>query len=277
MEQYNNISNSNEPNETNNIGIVKKIWQTWKTSKLPEVARLPFISWGMNNNWERNLKNDDEINEFIYSNFPMLYDLYKNVPFGVMKADIWRYCVIYKNGGLYTDLDTTCIYKIENWIPKDAQFVVSGEISTQYFCQWTFYAAPNCYILKRIIELLLIRLKNIKFFKQMVHYYTGPTFFTLGIIIAIKELLIIEGHLELSQKINSRILRNIPYMPNNNILKMFLLKHHIHILPINVFNNKYVRHHFAGSQWNYKGYIPWKLNKNNILEKMGVNNISLNI
>ena len=247
--------------------IVKKIWQTWKTSKVPEVARLPFISWSVNDGWERFFKNDKEINKFIRVNFPRLFRVYRTLPFGVMKADIWRYCVIYKHGGLYTDLDTSCVKKLDDWIPKDAQFVVSGEKHTELFCQWTFYAAPNCYIMKRMVNFLFKRLNNVTFFREMVHYYTGPTFFTLAIVVAIKEMLMMEGHVELSKNIDSRLLRKVPRMPDNHPLKAFLLKHKIYILPINVFNSIYVKHHFGGSKWTNHDYVPWKIHKNNYLQQ----------
>lgn len=253
--------------ENDNKSIVKKIWQTWKISKVPKVARLPYLSWGfMNKDWKRELKNDKEIAEYIQTNYPKLYKKFKKLPFGVMKADIWRYCVTYNEGGLYTDLDTTCVSKINNWIPEDAQFVVSGELRTELFCQWTFYSAPKSYIMKRIIELLDIRLTGVKFFKQMVHYYTGPTFFTLGIVTAIKELLLMENNEVLAKKINSRLLRKVPKMSKEHPLKKFLLKHKIYILPIDVFNSIYAKHHYGGSRWNFKDYVPWKIQKNNYID-----------
>jgi mannosyltransferase OCH1-like enzyme len=255
--------------EHDDKSIVKKIWQTWKISRVPNIARLPFLSWAyMNKDWKRELKNDKEIAEYVQIHFPKLYRKFIGVPFGVMKADIWRYCVTYNEGGLYTDLDTTCISKINNWIPEDAQFVVSGELKTELFCQWTFYSAPKSYIMKRIIELLNIRLTGVKFFKQMVHYYTGPTFFTLGIVTAIKELLLMENKVELAKKVDSRLLRTVPKMHQGHPLKKFLLKHKIYILPIDVFNSIYAKHHYGGSRWNFKDYVPWKIQKNNYINTL---------
>jgi mannosyltransferase OCH1-like enzyme len=249
--------------------LVKKIWQTWKIKKVPLIARIPFLSWYQNKGWERALENDEEIEKFIYTNFPDLKKTFNKVPFPVMKADIWRYCVIYKNGGLYTDLDTTCMIPIERWLPPDAEFVFSCENRTELFCQWTFYAKPGHYILKRMIELLKIRMKDkIKFFKPMVHFYTGPTFFTLSIVTAIKEMLIMEGENELASMICSRLLRRVPFMKPNNKLKKFLLKNKIYIFRNNVFDGLFVKHHYGGNSWNCKGYVPWKLQKKATLYKM---------
>jgi mannosyltransferase OCH1-like enzyme len=36
------------------------------------------------------------------------YDAYQRLPIKVMKADLWRYCVIYEYGGIYADTDTIC-------------------------------------------------------------------------------------------------------------------------------------------------------------------------
>ena len=70
-----------------------------------------------------------------------------------MKADIWRYCVIYKNGGLYTDLDTTCVIPIERWLPPDAEFTLVVKIELNcfngHFMQSrTLYSKKNDRIIK---------------------------------------------------------------------------------------------------------------------------------
>ena len=109
---------------------------------------------------------------------------------------------------------------------------------------------------------------KIKFFKPMVHFYTGPTFFTLSIVTAIKEMLIMEGEKELASMICSRLLRRVPFMSNDNKLKKFLLKHKIYIFRNNVFDGLFVKHHYGGNSWNCKGYVPWKLQKKATLHKM---------
>lgn len=254
--------------------LIKKIWQTWKTKKIPMIARIPFLSWYQNKLWSRSVKDDNDIDLYVKTNYPTLYSKFAKVPFPVMKADIWRYCVIAKEGGLYTDLDTTCMIPIQKWLPPDAEFVISCENRTQLFCQWTFYARPGHYIMKRMVELLDIRLaKEYKFFKQMIHYYTGPTFFTLSIVTAIKEMLIMEGENELATKINSKLLRNVPRAVNGenlNKLREFLLKHKIYIFRNNVFDGLFVKHHYGGNTWNVKGYVPWKLQRNKVMNNLAI-------
>ena len=126
------------------------IFQTWKTHKIPKVALTPVLTWKhMVKDWNYKLYDDRECLNFIKENFnDKILNIYKALPFGVMKADFWRYCVIYKKGGLYTDLDTTCLVSPTRWIPEDAEFVVSGELRTPLFCQWTFYSKKDNPIMK---------------------------------------------------------------------------------------------------------------------------------
>lgn len=66
----------------------------------------------------------------------------------VMKADLWRYCVVYHYGGLYTDSDTVCLQNPSIFL-KDSYLTTTLEHDT-HFCQWTFSAPPKSPILKRI-------------------------------------------------------------------------------------------------------------------------------
>lgn len=75
-----------------------------------------------------------------------------------------------------------------------------------------------------------------------------------------------ENKEELAKKIDSRLLRTVPKMDKEHPLKKFLLKHKIYILPIGVFNSTYVKHHYGGSRWNFKDYVPWKIQKNNYID-----------
>lgn len=40
---------------------------------------------------------------------PEIYSAYNRLPLGVMKADLWRYCIIYKYGSIYADIDTVSL------------------------------------------------------------------------------------------------------------------------------------------------------------------------
>ena len=260
--QFNDIDEKNKKKEQMNI------FQTWKTHKIPKVAQTPVLTWKfMGKDWNYNLYNDNQCLNFIRDNYnDKILKIYKALPFGVMKADFWRYCVIYKKGGLYTDLDTTCLVPPTRWIPEDAEFVVSGELRTPLFCQWTFYAKKDSPILKKIIDVVCSRIMrgNLHDIKAaMIHNYTGPQAFTAGIVTAIKEIALKENKKHLIPYITSIFLKK----NNNKELKDMLKRHKIYILPNGVFDGLYVEHHYGGSRWNYVGYVPWKQQLKSIIRK----------
>ena len=122
----NAIHRSFKPKENYNSVIPFNIYQTWHSKNLPplmsknvEVIKQhnPFFNYY--------LYDDNDCREFIKSNFPpsVLYAFDKLVP-GAYKADLWRYCVLYKKGGIYLDIKYTPINKFrfialtekEHWV-----------------------------------------------------------------------------------------------------------------------------------------------------------------
>ena len=122
------------------------------------------------------------MSQFIEVKFPDLKPLDDRLPLKVMKEELWRYCVIYEFGGIYADVDTVLLVNPEMFI-KDKLLVVTPENNT-HFCQYFFAAPPKSPVLKSIIDLMVERIKNMEVIKgeHVVHYLTGPSVFTDGII-----------------------------------------------------------------------------------------------
>jgi hypothetical protein len=90
--------------------IPLNLFQTWFTldlkGKMAEnVARLK----SQNPEFTHYLFDDDMCRNFIRENFDgdVLYTFDKLTP-GAYKADLWRYCVLYKKGGIYLDIKYVC-------------------------------------------------------------------------------------------------------------------------------------------------------------------------
>ena len=119
--------------------------------------------------------------DFIKNNFDeKTYQAYSMLPINVMKADLWRYCIIYYYGGIYADADTIC--KINpNIFINNSLLTIVPENET-HLCQWTFSAPKNSPILKTIIDLSVERILNTPIKgEHIIHYLTGPALFTDGI------------------------------------------------------------------------------------------------
>ena len=41
--------------------------------------------------------------------------MFTSYPLGVMKADFWRYCIMFVEGGIYSDIDTESYVPINQW------------------------------------------------------------------------------------------------------------------------------------------------------------------
>ena len=119
--------------------------------------------------------------DFIKNNFDEnVYKAYSMLPMPVMKADLWRYCIIYKCGGIYADTDTVC--KINPNIFINDSFLTIVPENETHLCQWVFSAPANSPILKSIIDLSVERILNTPIKgEHIIHYLTGPGLFTDGI------------------------------------------------------------------------------------------------
>jgi mannosyltransferase OCH1-like enzyme len=111
--------------------IPKIIWQTHKTSTPPIESLDSIKSWIIKNtDYDWYYMDDTKCENFIIDHLSDEYvDMYKSLPYGVMKSDMWRIAVIYVYGGIYADLDTECIVPIDLWT-SDKDLIVSYEPPT---------------------------------------------------------------------------------------------------------------------------------------------------
>lgn len=86
--------------------IPKIIHQTWKTNEIPK-EWLPFVRKvkELNPGWQYKLWTDSDNDEFVKNEYPEFYNIFKGFSRGIMRADVIRYLIMYKIGGVYLDLD----------------------------------------------------------------------------------------------------------------------------------------------------------------------------
>jgi len=87
------------------------IYQTWYTKNLPPVMKNTVNRLISDNpQFQHVLYDDNECREFIQQNFDqVVVDAFDSLIPGAYKADMWRYCILYKNGGIYMDIKYQCI------------------------------------------------------------------------------------------------------------------------------------------------------------------------
>lgn len=86
--------------------IPKIIHQTWKDEEIPPKWKV-FVenNKALNADWEYMLWTDDKCLKFVEQEFPDFLKQYQSFPKNIMRADVIRYLIMYKIGGVYLDLD----------------------------------------------------------------------------------------------------------------------------------------------------------------------------
>jgi len=181
----------------------------------------------INTGYDYRFYDDNQTNDLMKTledEFPGIYDLYNNLPLPVMKADIFRYCVVYKVGGIYADADCVLVDgKIGRLVNYNGFVCPYDDGWPGLFGQYVFSAPPKSPVLYSIITVILRKLSGLNFAEvvkkniQFVHYLTGPTIFTEGI----REYILGRGETQ----------QNMNYIKENVLTnKSLLLKHDIVLL-----------------------------------------------
>jgi mannosyltransferase OCH1-like enzyme len=173
---YINNQNKNQKNidKNTNFVIPANIFQTWHTKILPPLMLNAILQIkNTNPNFCHYLFDQNECREFIRNNFDSTvlnaYD--KLVPLAY-KADLWRYCILYKKGGIYLDVKYVPIngFKMANLLTKE-HFVLDLDKNGIYNA--LLVCKPGNEILLKAINDIVKNVEN-KFYGINCLEPTGP-------------------------------------------------------------------------------------------------------
>lgn len=271
--------------KTKQMTFPRKIWQTWKVHPLVFEERdlTTARTWAERNptyRWE--VLTDQNDLAYVERNFgpegfnrlDIVY-VYRELTARIIKADLLRYLVMYVEGGVYTDIDVEALRPISRFVPerydeRDIDMVIGVEIDQpefrkhpilgqkcMSFCQWTFMAKPQQPVMLKLVENIMVWLKEVAQqqnvpisqvhldFDQVISG-TGPSAFTRAIL---DEMSRVTG-------------RTVTWDPFHNIAESKLIGG-ILVLPVEAFaagqghsdsgnhDTKYalVKHHYHASKW----------------------------
>jgi mannosyltransferase OCH1-like enzyme len=232
--------------------IPKIIWQTYKCNyeELPQYVKDCATTWKeINPEWEYRYMSDKDTENFVLEYFGIdWYNFFIKMPYGVMRADIWRYMIIFIYGGVYADLDTICKEPIENWLLPSYDTVISMDTDEPYCCQYLFASIPQSLLFKKTLDLIQIKGKHIDLYEtglQKVYNITGPIVWTEGVR---QGLGVLEG-----EPFNFD-----DYFKYTNASLLCYGGDELVF-----FNGKMVEHLVASKNWT-EGYNPWQIEVGNI-------------
>lgn len=109
-----------------------------------------------------------------YKDNPRAMAAYLGMPDVIMRADLLRYMIMAKSGGVYSDLDTKCLIPVDEWVAEEeygrAKVVVGVEIDLSHdyvsreeqgrfqLCQWTLMAMPGSRHFEAVVDSIVDRL-----------------------------------------------------------------------------------------------------------------------
>jgi len=164
------------------MAIPKVIYQTYKTEQLPLIFKWHISRLKKNNpDYDYQFYNDEKIASFIETEFGSdIFKLYNRINIGAAKADFFRYAILYKKGGVYLDIDSRILNKIDSFVFEKDAAVISNESNGEYFIQFALFFEANHPFLEKTIELLISNLKN-NSYPFDTHKMTGPTVYSKAI------------------------------------------------------------------------------------------------
>ncbi|KAI0019965.1 glycosyltransferase family 32 protein [Xylariomycetidae sp. FL0641] len=183
------------------------IWQTWKYT--PAHGEFEFreqeASWTqLHPGFVHEVITDQvavNLLRLLYASVPEVLDAYNALPEPVLKADFFRYLILFARGGIYSDIDTYAIQSALDWlpdsVPKESIGLIVGieadpdrpDWADWYsrriqFCQWTIQAKPGHPVLRDIITRItnetLKRKREGTFVskEKSIVEFTGPAIWT---------------------------------------------------------------------------------------------------
>lgn len=189
--------------------IPRVIHQTFMSKNLPpELQQNVDNLKKLNPGWKHILHDDDDIKAFITENYgPSILSYYEriNPRYGAARADLFRYLLLYKCGGVYLDIKSTCTRPLDEVLLPDDRYILAhwrnkaGESHEGFgmskevahltggeYQQWHIIAAPGHPFLRAVLETVLTNIDN---YRPWLHgtggigvlRLTGPLAYTLAI------------------------------------------------------------------------------------------------
>jgi len=158
--------------DTSIYTIPKNVYQTWENNLFGKTHFKELVNFrNLNSNYNFFIFDKDKRDQYMEQHWSKndIYQVYKKARFGQIKADIFRYCILYERGGFYFDISKGCnvcldeLYNssseavisnepIECIIPPDQSIFSNLKYPWNNFLQWGLGFKKNHTLLKMVIE-----------------------------------------------------------------------------------------------------------------------------
>ena len=156
--------------------ITKVIFQTMETTLLPNEMCEAINKWKeLNPEYQHIYFTSLDCRKFIKQYFPSyVYKAYNTILPGAFKADLWRCCVLYIYGGIYTDSRTVPCMSLKKLIDKTDTFIIPRDRWRSWLWNGFICSRPKHPILKSIITNICNSISNKEYMENPLDI-TGPS------------------------------------------------------------------------------------------------------
>jgi mannosyltransferase OCH1-like enzyme len=155
-------------------GVPLVIYQSWHSNTVPEKMKDNIYKLiDKNPEFDYYLYSDEKCREFIANNFTTdVVNAFDMLRPGAYKSDLWRYCILYKNGGVYLDIKFFSYVPFINLIRTNPVIFVK-DIGAECIYNAFMVSTPQNEIFKYCIDSILNSCK-FKLYKNGSLNITGP-------------------------------------------------------------------------------------------------------
>ena len=236
----------------NNTKIPKIIHMTNKTNVFPE--KIINMWKKLNPDYKFTFSDDNDCYEFIEKNFNKSYaELFNNIKYGPNKADFWRLCKLYVEGGVYADIDIVPYVNIE-YIIKDSTFCSCLSILGNSVFQAFLCSTPKNILIKECIISFVSNVERMNVLKSINVHNVQPTFDMYNAIIKKLNIKKINPFVNYILKVNDRENNN-----SHNEKIMFLQEFYLKKAKNNGIGFRMINNEVNGSLYNM--YVKNRENK----------------
>jgi mannosyltransferase OCH1-like enzyme len=185
-ELLNFLNNNNDIYNKKNIKFVLKekydsiiplnLYTCWHTKELPPLMKKNYeMTKESNPEFKHYLYDENECREFIKNNFDeSVLNAYDSLIPSSYKSDLWRFCVLYTNGGIYFDIKYTCVNGFKFISLTEKEYFTKDAIQIGD-CTYTalLVMLPKNDIMLKCINQIVENVKN-KFYGVSKLSPTGP-------------------------------------------------------------------------------------------------------
>jgi len=157
--------------------IPRNIFQTWKDNNGTDEMAAAQKSFKDQNGYSYICWNDNECHQFLRQAYGERYaSAYAVLTPGAYRADFWRYCILYRFGGIYADAKMSVIRSLDEVLRSNDELILVKDVPATCLLNGFIACSPGHPLLKIAIDMCLERIESRAYGEDPLDV-TGPHLF----------------------------------------------------------------------------------------------------